>query len=42
MVAAGCVRPTAYSLPTSGLGSTNTGFYDINGRRYFVAVKARF
>ncbi|MBK9251583.1 MAG: TonB-dependent receptor [Proteobacteria bacterium] len=42
MVTAGCVRPTAYSLATTGLGSTNTGFYDINGRRYFVAVKARF
>jgi iron complex outermembrane recepter protein len=42
MVTAGCVRPTAYSLATTGAGSTNTGFYDINGRRYFVAVKARF
>jgi outer membrane receptor protein involved in Fe transport len=42
MVTAGCVRPTTYSLATTGLGSTNTGFYDINGRRYFVAVKARF
>ncbi len=38
----GCVNPTAYSLPTSGLGSTNGGFYDVLGRRYFVGVKARF
>lgn len=39
---AGCVNPTGYSLATTGRGSTNVGFYDINGRRYFVAVKARF
>lgn len=42
MVTAGCVRPFGYSLATTGAGSTNTGFYDINGRRYYVAIKARF
>jgi outer membrane receptor protein involved in Fe transport len=40
--APGCVNPTAYSLPTSGLGSTSGGFYDVLGRRYFVGLKARF
>src|SRR5262249_4903752 len=40
--APGCVNPTAYSLPTSGLGSTSGGFYDVLGRRYFVGIKARF
>jgi iron complex outermembrane recepter protein len=40
--AVGCQNPTAYSLPTSGLGATNGGFYDVLGRRYFVALKAKF
>ena len=40
--AVGCQNPTAYSLPNSGLGTTNGGFYDVLGRRYFVAVKAKF
>ena len=39
---AGCVNPTGYSLASTGAGSTNTGFYDINGRRFFVGMKARF
>jgi outer membrane receptor protein involved in Fe transport len=38
----GCVNPVAYALPNSGQGSTNTGFYDIVGRSYFIAAKARF
>jgi outer membrane receptor protein involved in Fe transport len=40
--AVGCVNPLSYSLPTSGLGATNGGFYDVLGRRYFVALKAKF
>jgi hypothetical protein len=40
--AVGCVNPTTYLLPNSGLGTTNGGFYDVLGRRYFVALKARF
>jgi outer membrane receptor protein involved in Fe transport len=40
--APGCQNPGGYSLPTSGLGSSNGGFYDVLGRRYFVGVKARF
>jgi iron complex outermembrane recepter protein len=40
--AVGCINPQAYSLPTSGLGGTNGGFYDVLGRRYFVALKAKF
>jgi outer membrane receptor protein involved in Fe transport len=40
--AVGCQNPTGYSLPTSGLGATNGGFYDVLGRRYFVALKAKF
>ena len=40
--AVGCQNPTSYSLPTSGLGSTNGGFYDVLGRRYFVGLKAKF
>ncbi|HXR52070.1 MAG TPA: TonB-dependent receptor, partial [Steroidobacteraceae bacterium] len=39
---AGCVNPVGYSLPTSGMGSTNGGFYDVLGRRYFIGLKARF
>jgi iron complex outermembrane receptor protein len=37
-----CTNPFGYALPNSGLGSTNGGFYDVLGRRYFVALKARF
>jgi outer membrane receptor protein involved in Fe transport len=40
--APGCQNPQGYSLPTSGLGSSNGGFYDVLGRRYFVGIKARF
>jgi outer membrane receptor protein involved in Fe transport len=40
--AVGCQNPTSYSLPNSGLGTSNGGFYDVLGRRYFVALKARF
>jgi len=39
---AGCVTPFAYSLATSGQGTTNGGFYDVLGRRYFIGLKARF
>jgi iron complex outermembrane recepter protein len=40
--AVGCQNPQAYSLPTSGAGGTSGGFYDVLGRRYFVALKAKF
>jgi hypothetical protein len=40
--APGCVNPTAFSLPSPSAGVTNAGFYDTLGRRFFVAVKARF
>lgn len=40
--ARGCVDPTNYSLPNSGAGTTNGGYYDTLGRRFFVGVKARF
>jgi len=40
--APGCLNPTTYSLPSSGLGSSNGGFYDVLGRRYFVGIKAKF
>lgn len=40
--AVGCINPQSYSLGTSGLGATNGGFYDVLGRRYFVALKAKF
>jgi iron complex outermembrane recepter protein len=40
--AAGCQNPAGYSLPNSGAGTTNGGFYDVLGRRYFVALKASF
>jgi iron complex outermembrane recepter protein len=39
--APGCVNPTTWSLPSSGAGITNGGFYDTIGRRYFLGVKAR-
>jgi outer membrane receptor protein involved in Fe transport len=38
----GCVTPTSYSLASSGLGTTNGGFYDTLGRRYYIGVKAQF
>ncbi len=40
--ARGCVDPTGFSLPNSAAGSTNGGYYDTLGRRFFVGVKARF
>jgi len=30
------------NIPTSGQGTTEAGFYDILGRRFFVGVKASF
>jgi iron complex outermembrane receptor protein len=38
----GCLNPIGYTLATTGRGSTNVGFYDIVGRSYFIAAKARF
>jgi iron complex outermembrane recepter protein len=38
----GCVSPTAYSLGSSGQGSTSGGYYDTLGRRYYVGLKAQF
>jgi outer membrane receptor protein involved in Fe transport len=44
--APGCQNPTSYSLPSSaGIGqfpTTNGGYYDTLGRRYYVGVKATF
>ena len=40
--APGCVNPGSYSLGTSGQGSTNGGYYDVLGRRYFLGFKAKF
>ena len=40
--APGCVNPSSYSLGTSGQGSTNGGYYDVLGRRYFLGFKAKF
>jgi iron complex outermembrane receptor protein len=37
----GCRNPTAFSLASSGAGSTSAGFYDTLGRRYFLGVKLR-
>ena len=39
---AGCTAPTSYSLPNAGLGTTNTGFYDVMGRRYFLGARLSF
>ena len=39
---AGCTAPTSYSLPNAGLGTTNTGFYDVMGRRYFLGARVTF
>jgi hypothetical protein len=38
----GCVTPTSYTMGSSGLGTTNGGFYDTLGRRYYVGLKAQF
>jgi hypothetical protein len=40
--APGCVNPGAYSLGTTGQGTTNGGYYDVLGRRYFLGFKAKF
>ncbi len=40
--APGCQAPTAYSLASDGGGMTNTGFYDVFGRTFFLGVKAQF
>jgi outer membrane receptor protein involved in Fe transport len=39
---AGCTAPTSYTLPNAGLGTTNTGFYDVMGRRYFLGARVTF
>jgi outer membrane receptor protein involved in Fe transport len=39
---AGCTAPTSFSLPNAGLGTTNTGFYDVMGRRYFLGARVLF
>ncbi len=43
----GCQNPTSYTVANqspynAGLGTTNGGYYDTLGRRYFVGLKARF
>ena len=38
----GCIAPQSYSLASSGAGSTSGGYYDVLGRRYFLALKAKF
>ncbi len=38
----GCVKPTTYSLGSSGAGNTSGGYYDALGRRYYIGVKAKF
>ena len=38
----GCQNPNSYSLPSTGAGSTNPGYYDVLGRRFFIGLKARF
>jgi predicted CoA-binding protein len=40
--ALGCVKPTTYSLGSSGEGNTSGGYYDTLGRRYYIGVKAKF
>jgi outer membrane receptor protein involved in Fe transport len=40
--APGCQNPTAYSIANSGQGTTNGGYYDVLGRRFYVGLKARF
>jgi hypothetical protein len=36
------VNPSAYSIATTGMGTTSGGYYDVLGRRYFVGFKAKF
>jgi iron complex outermembrane recepter protein len=38
----GCENPTTYSLPSDGAGLTNTGFYDVYGRTFFLGFRAKF
>ena len=38
--APGCVRPLAFSLPSTG--GFNGGYYDTVGRRYFVGLQMQF
>ncbi len=38
----GCQQPNAYTVPTSGQGTTSGGYYDTLGRRYYIGVKASF
>jgi outer membrane receptor protein involved in Fe transport len=38
--ALGCQSPNGFSLPNSGLNTTNFGFYNPLGRRFFVGFKA--
>ena len=40
--APGCVNPGGYSLPSSGQGTTNGGYYDVLGRSFFLGFKAKF
>ncbi|MEO8315876.1 MAG: TonB-dependent receptor [Pseudomonadota bacterium] len=41
-VAPGCVNPTSYSIGNDGAGGTSGGYYDVLGRQFFIALKARF
>ena len=38
----GCVNPTTYSLPSSGGDLTNSGYYDVYGRTFFLGFRAQF
>ncbi|MEO8309414.1 MAG: TonB-dependent receptor [Pseudomonadota bacterium] len=40
--ALGCTVPGGFSLPNSGGGTTNAGYYDTIGRQYYLGLKARF
>ncbi len=40
--APGCVNPTSYSLPVKGLPTSNGGYYDELGRRFYIGLKAVF
>src|SRR5690606_22797525 len=35
-------RNPGITVPTSGVGSTNSNFYDVIGRNYFVGFKVQF
>jgi outer membrane receptor for ferrienterochelin and colicin len=37
-----CTDPTGYSRPNLSLLGTNTGFYDVMGRRYFIGARVTF